>query len=65
MTAAVTKARAEVAGDADAILAQTPAAWNAGTAKPVLDAARASISAARSDLRTAVTEARAVLAALR
>jgi hypothetical protein len=65
MTAAVSKARTEVAGDADAILAQTPAAWNAGTAKPVLDAARASISAARSDLRTAVTEARAVLAALR
>ena len=65
MTAAITKARAEVAGDADAILAQAPAAWNAGTAKPVLDAARASLAAARTDLRTAVAEARAVLAALR
>jgi hypothetical protein len=65
MNAAITKARAEVAGDADAILAQTPATWNAGTAVPVLDAARASISAARTDLRTALSEARAVLAALR
>jgi hypothetical protein len=65
MTAAIAKARTEIAGDADAVLAQTPATWNAGTAKPVLDAARASLSAARSDLRTAVTEARAVLAALR
>lgn len=65
MTAAISKARNEVAGDADAVLAQTPAAWNTGTAKPILDAARASISAAASDLRTAVSEARAVLAALR
>ncbi|MEO8468391.1 MAG: hypothetical protein ABI573_01845 [Chloroflexota bacterium] len=65
MTAAIGDARAEVAGDATAVLAQTPATWNAGTAKPVLDAARASIGAARSDLRTAMAEARAVLAALR
>ncbi len=65
MTAAVSKARTDVAGDAADVLAQTPAAWNGNTAKPVLDAARTSISAARSDLRTAVTEARAVLAALR
>lgn len=65
MIAAIGDARAEVAGDATAVLAQTPATWNAGTAKPVLDAARASIGAARSDLRTALTEARAVLAALR
>jgi hypothetical protein len=65
MVAAIAKARDEVAGDADAILAQTPAAWNAGTAKPILDAARASLSAAHTDLRTAASEARAVLAALR
>ncbi|MBI3744931.1 MAG: hypothetical protein HY264_00090, partial [Chloroflexi bacterium] len=65
MIAAIAKARGEVAGDADAVLAQTPAAWNAGTAKPILDAARDSISAARSDLRTALSEARATLAALR
>jgi len=63
--AAVAKARAEVAGDADPVLAQTPATWNAGTAKPILDAARASLLAARSDLQTALTEARATLAALR
>lgn len=65
MNAAIAKARSEISGDADAVLAQTPASWNAGTAKPVLDAARASISAARTDLKTALTEARAVLAALR
>ena len=65
MIEAIRDARAEVAGDATAVLAQTPTTWNAGTAKPILDAARASIAAARSDLRTAMTEARAVLAALR
>jgi len=65
MKAAIDAAASDVAGDADAILALTPAAWNAGTAKPILDAARASIAAARTDLQTARTEARAVLAALR
>ena len=65
MVAAIGKARGEVAGDADAVLAQTPAAWNGGTAKPILDAARTSIAAAHADLRTALSEAKAVLAALR
>jgi hypothetical protein len=65
MNAAIDAARAGVAGDASAVLVLTPADWNAGTAKPVLDAARASIVAARADLKTATTEARAVLAALR
>ena len=65
MIAAIAEARAEVAGDASAVLVQTPATWNAGTAKPILDAARASLAAARSDLRIALTEAQAVLAALR
>ena len=41
MNAAIDAAQAEVAGDADAVLALTPAGWNAGTAKPVLEAARA------------------------
>jgi hypothetical protein len=48
-----------VEGDAAAVLALTPAAWNAGDAKPVLDAARASVREARGALRTAVREARA------
>lgn len=64
MEAATAAAKSEVAGDAESVLAQTPASWNAGTAKPILDAARASVVAARSDIRTALTEARAVLAAL-
>lgn len=65
MTAAITAGRGQVAGDADAMLALTPQGWNAGSAKPVLDAGRASISAARTDFRTALSEARAVLEALR
>jgi hypothetical protein len=65
MTAAISAAQGQVADDAASVLAQTPAGWNAGTAKPVLDAARVSISAAQSDLRTALREARAVMAALR
>ncbi len=64
MNAAIAAAKGEVAGDAAAVLAQTPASWNAGTAKPILDAARASISAAHTDLRTALKEARATMAAL-
>lgn len=48
-----------VEGDAAAVLALTPAAWNAGDAKPVLDAARASVREARESLRTAIREARA------
>ncbi|MEO8207780.1 MAG: hypothetical protein ABI598_02000 [Chloroflexota bacterium] len=65
MLAAISAAKSEVAGDAAAVLAQTPTTWNTGAAKPILDAARASISAAHTDLRTALTEARAVMAALR
>lgn len=65
LNAAIAAARSQVSGDAAAILALTPAGWNAGTAKPVLDAGRASISAAQSDLRTGLREARAVIAALR
>ena len=59
MTAAISAAQAAVGGDAAAVLALTPAGWNAGDAKPVLDAARSSITEARSSLRTAVREARA------
>lgn len=65
LNAAIAAARAEVAGDATAVLAQTPASWNTGTAKPILDAAHASVVAARHDLRTAVAEARATRTALR
>jgi hypothetical protein len=64
MNAAIDAAQAEVAGDADAVLVLTPADWNAGTAKPILDAAQASVVAARADLKTATAEARAVRAAL-
>ena len=65
MAVAITAARNDVAGDAAAMVSQTPGTWSAGTAKPVLDAGRASISAARSHLRTALREARATVAALR
>ena len=65
MKAAISAATDQVSGDAANVLAQTPATWNAGTAKPVLDAARASVSAAQADLRTAVADGKAALAALR
>lgn len=64
MQAAIADALAAVDGDAEAVLDLTPADWNAGTASPILRAARESIAAARADLRTAMTEARQVLAAL-
>lgn len=65
MRSAIAAARSAVDGDAAAILPLTPADWNAGTAKPVLDAARASVRDARSDLRNAVSEAKAAIAALK
>jgi hypothetical protein len=65
MRTAIAAARSAVEGDAAALLPLTPADWNAGTARPVLDAARASVRDARGDLRTAVSEARAAIAALK
>jgi hypothetical protein len=65
MNGAIAAAMAEVSGDAAAVLPLTPAGWNAGTAKPVLDAARASIVAARGDLRTALADGQAAIAALK
>lgn len=65
MTKAIAAAAKAVEGDATAVLAQTPARWNAGDAKPVLDAARASIREARSSLRIALREGRSAMADLR
>jgi hypothetical protein len=65
MQAAIAAAGAQVNGDAAAILPLTPAGWNAGTAGPVLDAARASITAARAQLRTALADGKAAIAALK
>lgn len=65
MVAAVDKAGAEVDGVATTVLALTPAAWNAGAAKPVLREARESVRDARGALREAMKAARAVLADLR
>jgi signal transduction histidine kinase len=65
MIASVSKARADVDGVAAAVLGLTPAAWNAGDAKPVLQEARESVRDARAALREAMKAARAVLADLR
>jgi len=65
MQAAIAAALAQVNGDAAAILPLHPADWNAGTAKPILDAARSSLEAARADLATALAEAKAAKAALK
>ncbi|MCI0344511.1 MAG: hypothetical protein L0221_03570 [Chloroflexi bacterium] len=64
MNAAIVEALAGVAGLADDVLPLTPADWNAGTAGPVLREARAAIAEARTDLRTALAEARQVIASL-
>lgn len=64
MRAAIDEALAEVDGIASKVLALSPADWNAGTAGPVLRDARQAIVAARGDLRTALAEARKVIAAL-
>jgi hypothetical protein len=54
-----------VDGVATAVLALTPAAWNAGDAAPVLRDARASMGDGHAALRRATRAARAVLADLR
>ena len=64
MEAAIAEALAGVDGVADEVLPLTPADWNAGTAGPVLREGRQAIVDARADLRTAMTEARQVIAAL-
>lgn len=65
MQAAITAATGQVDGDAAQVLPLTPSEWNAGTAKPVLDAARTSIATARTDLATALSEAKAAVDALK
>lgn len=65
LTSAITAAKAAIEGDAAAVLAQTPTGWNAGQAKPILDAARSSLTDARAQLKTAVREARSAIADLR
>jgi hypothetical protein len=64
MVAAIDAAQAGVAGVADEVLPLTPAGWNAGTAGPILREARQAIVEARADMRTAMAEARKVIAAL-
>lgn len=65
MNASVAAARALVTSLPAKLLALTPAQFNAGTAGPVLNAARTALAHARDDLKAATTDARACLAALR
>jgi len=64
MEGAIDDAQAAVDGFAGTVLPLSPADWNDGTAGPILRAARQSIVEARGDLRTAMSEARQVIAAL-
>jgi len=64
MVAAIDEALAGVDGVAEDVLPLTPADWNDGTAGPILRATRQAIADARADLRTAMAEARQVIAAL-
>jgi hypothetical protein len=61
----VEAARDEVEGDAEAVLALTPADWNDESAQPVLREARQSLADARGHLRSALAEARQVLAEIK
>jgi hypothetical protein len=61
----VAAARDAVEGDAAAVLDLTPSDWNAGDAQPVLRAARQSVADARGHLRSALQEARQVLAEIK
>ncbi len=65
MTASIDTAKSAVDGTAAAVLALTPAAWNAGDAQPVLRDARESVKDARAALRKALAAARAILVDLR
>jgi len=64
MEVAIAEALAGVDGVAEDVLPLTPADWNAGTAGPILRESRQAIADARADLRTAMAEARQVIAAL-
>jgi hypothetical protein len=61
----VEAAREEVDGDAEAVLALTPADWNDESAQPILREARQSLADARGHLRSAIAEARQVLAEIK
>ena len=65
MQAAVSKAQGLASPVSGKILPLTPAGFNAGSAKPVLDQARADLAAARTQLIAARAAARQVLAALK
>ncbi len=63
--AAADDAEAATAGTADAVLAVTPASYNAGPGKTTLDDARADLRSARTDLGIARTSLAAAAVALR
>ena len=58
-------AGAQLSGLSAKLLALTPADWNDGSAKPVLDAARSAERSAHAELLSARRDAQAVIAALR
>jgi len=58
-------AGAQLSGLSAKLLALTPADWNDGRAKPVLDAARSAERSAHAELLSARRDAQAVIAALR
>jgi hypothetical protein len=64
MEAAIDEALAGVDGVAEDVLPLTPTDWNDGTAGPILRESRRAIVDAKADLRTAMAEAREVIAAL-
>jgi hypothetical protein len=65
MNASVTAAAALAGPLPAALLALTPAQYNAGTAGPVMDNAKTALGQARDDLKSAVASAKACRAALK
>ncbi len=65
MQRAIAAAEARVNGQAALVLVLTPAQWDSGSARPVLNADRRAVAAARRDLRIAAAREGATLRALR
>ncbi|HNJ98532.1 MAG TPA: hypothetical protein PLV13_10420, partial [Ilumatobacteraceae bacterium] len=63
MQARVADADSKLAGLGDSILGYTPADWNAN--HDVLSPAKASLQAVRTDLKTAIDDAKAIIALLK
>jgi hypothetical protein len=61
MQASLTAARNGAAGVPDTVIGLTPADWNSGAAKPVLESGHATLRQARQDLASALSSAKQIV----